>query len=302
MLLEQDASRVANLAPIRHGRMLVSPFTFYRGAALIMAADLARTPSSGIYVQCCGDAHVSNFGMFATPERTMAFDVNDFDESHPAPFEWDVMRLVASIVVAGDDNGFSRKSSRAIAQHAATRYREQVRTLSQMNFLDAWYSHVDVRDRLEAAAQTATKSAAQERPEGRCRKRSARPTSAHWIAWRSASTASGGSRMIRRSSSTPTSRRSTRKQLRSFFKQYLASLPKDLLPLMRHYKLDRLRAQGRGRRLGRHRGVRHAAHRDAQQRCAVPADEGGRPSRCSRATPSAISSSTRVSVSSSVSA
>ena len=121
LLLSQSAARVPDLVPIRHGRMLVSPFTFYRGAALIMAADLARMPSSGIYVQACGDAHVSNFGMFATPERTMAFDVNDFDESHPAPFEWDVLRLAASVVVAADDNGFPRKVGRRLARHAAER-------------------------------------------------------------------------------------------------------------------------------------------------------------------------------------
>ena len=106
LLLEQAKSRVPELVPIRHGRMLVSPFTFYRGAALPMAADLATTPTSGLRVQLCGDAHLSNFGAFASPERELVFDVNDFDETLPGPFEWDVKRLAASLAVAGRDNGF----------------------------------------------------------------------------------------------------------------------------------------------------------------------------------------------------
>ena len=106
LLLEQAKSRVPELVPIRHGRMLVSPFTFYRGAALPMAADLATTPTSGLRVQLCGDAHLSNFGAFASPERQLVFDVNDFDETLPGPFEWDVKRLAASLAVAGRDNGF----------------------------------------------------------------------------------------------------------------------------------------------------------------------------------------------------
>src|SRR6201996_3884693 len=106
LLEQQAASRVPDLVPIRHGRMLVSPFTFYRGSALPMAADLAGTPTSGLRVQLCGDAHLSNFGAFASPERNLVFDVNDFDETLPGPFEWDVKRLAASLTVAGRDNGF----------------------------------------------------------------------------------------------------------------------------------------------------------------------------------------------------
>ena len=114
LLLEQDKSRVPELVPVRHGRMLVSPFTFYRGAALPMAADLATTPTSGLRVQLCGDAHLSNFGAFASPERRLVFDVNDFDETLPGPFEWDVKRLAASLAVAGRDNGFPAKARRKI--------------------------------------------------------------------------------------------------------------------------------------------------------------------------------------------
>ena len=112
LLLGQAASRVPELVPVRHGRMLVSPFTFYRGAALPMAADLANTPSAGLRVQLCGDAHLSNFGAFASPERNLVFDVNDFDETLPGPFEWDVKRLAASLTVAGRDNGFLAKACR----------------------------------------------------------------------------------------------------------------------------------------------------------------------------------------------
>ena len=105
----QGKSRVQDLVPIRYGRMLVSPFTFYRGAALIMASDLAATPRSGLTVQCCGDAHLSNFGVFGSPERKLIFDINDFDETHPGPWEWDVKRLAASMTIAARDRGFAAK-------------------------------------------------------------------------------------------------------------------------------------------------------------------------------------------------
>ena len=114
LLLEQAKSRVPELVPVRHGRMLVSPFTFFRGAALPMAADLATTPASGLRAQLCGDAHLSNFGAFASPERRLVFDVNDFDETLPGPFEWDVKRLAASLAVAGRDNGFTGQDRRKI--------------------------------------------------------------------------------------------------------------------------------------------------------------------------------------------
>ena len=122
LLLEQAKSRVPELVPVRHGRMLVSPFTFYRGAALPMAADLATTPASGLRVQLCGDAHLSNFGAFASPERRLVFDINDFDETLPGPFEWDVKRLAASLAVAGRDNGFPAKARRKVVLAAAEGY------------------------------------------------------------------------------------------------------------------------------------------------------------------------------------
>ncbi len=144
LLLSQTASRVPELVPVRHGRMLVSPFTFYRGAALPMAADLATTPASGLRVQLCGDAHLSNFGAFASPERNLVFDVNDFDETLPGPFEWDVKRLAASLAVAARDNGFPDKAGRKIALAAAERYRTAMREFAEQTFLDVWYAHLDI--------------------------------------------------------------------------------------------------------------------------------------------------------------
>ncbi len=132
------------LVPIRYGRMLATPFTFYRGAAAVMAADLGSTPHSALTVQLCGDAHLSNFGFYSTPERNQAFDINDFDETYPGPFEWDVKRLAASVAVASLVNGFSAKKASAAAGAAATGYREEIRRLAPLGNLDVWYSHQDI--------------------------------------------------------------------------------------------------------------------------------------------------------------
>jgi uncharacterized protein (DUF2252 family) len=143
LLESQSVDRVPELVPIRHGRMLVSPFTFFRGAALLMAADLESTPRSGINVQLCGDAHLSNFGVFGTPERKLLFDINDFDETLPGPWEWDVKRLAASMEVAGRDLGFAAADRRDIVRACAGQYRVQMRASAAMNTLDAWYDHLD---------------------------------------------------------------------------------------------------------------------------------------------------------------
>jgi uncharacterized protein (DUF2252 family) len=144
LLLSQAESRVRELVPVRHGRMLVSPFTFYRGAALPMAADLAGTPASGLRVQLCGDAHLSNFGAFASPERNLVFDVNDFDETLPGPFEWDVKRLAASFAVAGRDSGFAAQDRRKIALAAAEGYRTAMAEFAGQPLLEVWYAHLDI--------------------------------------------------------------------------------------------------------------------------------------------------------------
>ncbi len=149
LLLGQAKSRVPELVPIRHGRMLVSPFTFFRGAALPMAADLAGTPASGLRVQLCGDAHLSNFGAFASPERSLVFDVNDFDETLPGPFEWDVKRLAASFSVAGRDNGFPVKDRRRIVLAAAEGYRSAMREFAQQSLMGVWYAYLDIQQTLD---------------------------------------------------------------------------------------------------------------------------------------------------------
>ena len=153
MLEEQAASRVPELVPIRYGRMLVSPFTFYRGAAYLMATDLERSPRTGLDVQLCGDAHLSNFGAFAAPDRRLVFDVNDFDETLPGPFEWDLKRLVASFAVAGRDLDFHADQRRAVNLAVTRAYREAIRSLASMKTLDLWYSRVDA-DTLIARAQS----------------------------------------------------------------------------------------------------------------------------------------------------
>jgi uncharacterized protein (DUF2252 family) len=144
LLESQAASRVPELVPIRYGRMVVSPFTFFRGAALIMASDLATTPRSGLTVQACGDAHMSNFGVFASAERSLVFDVNDFDETLPGPWEWDVKRLAASLAIAGRERGFSDKERAGIVLDTAAAYRTEMLRLATMRDLDVWYARLDV--------------------------------------------------------------------------------------------------------------------------------------------------------------
>ena len=146
LLGEQARTRVPELVPVRWGRMMVSPFTYYRGAALPMAADLAATPVSGLAVQACGDAHLSNFGLFGSAERRLMFDVNDFDETLPGPWEWDVKRLAASLEVAARDNGLSAKQRREIVVASASRYRQAMREFAAMTNLDVWYAHADITE------------------------------------------------------------------------------------------------------------------------------------------------------------
>ena len=144
LLEEQSLSRVPELVPIRYGRMLVSPFTFYRGAARVMTQDLSTTPVSGLRVQCCGDAHLSNFGVFASPERRLVFDINDFDETLPGPWEWDVKRLGASLMIASQDNGFSPGDADKVVLECAAQYRQAMRTFAGMDNLAVWYARLDV--------------------------------------------------------------------------------------------------------------------------------------------------------------
>src|SRR3954447_24292598 len=142
ILEDQATTRVPELVPVRYGRMLVSPFAFYRGAAAIMAADLAGTPDSGITVQLCGDAHLSNFGIYAAPDRRLVFGLNDFDETHRGPWEWDVKRLMASLEIAGRDRGLDRTQRRAIVLNAARAYRGAMRDFAGSGNLAVWYARL----------------------------------------------------------------------------------------------------------------------------------------------------------------
>ncbi len=158
LLEEQNTTREADLVPVRHGRMMVSPFTFYRGAAKIMAADLEETPTAGLDVQLCGDAHLSNFGVFASPERELVFDLNDFDETLPGPFEYDVKRMAASFTIAARNNGFSKADGRAATNASVAAYRESMLKFAAMRTLDIWYAHLSEQD-LRAAMNAAASSA-----------------------------------------------------------------------------------------------------------------------------------------------
>ena len=158
LLQEQNRTREPDLVPVRHGRMLVSPFTFYRGAAKIMAADLAGTPVAGLQVQLCGDAHLSNFGLFASPERRLLFDLNDFDETLPGPFEWDVKRMAASFTIAARHNGFPKMDTRAATLASVRAYREAMASFAEMGTLAIWYAHLS-EDELVAAVRSAAAEA-----------------------------------------------------------------------------------------------------------------------------------------------
>lgn len=159
ILATQAISRVPDLVPVRHARMAVSPFTFFRGAAAVMAADLATTPTTDLYVQLCGDAHLLNFGGFGTPERHLAFDVNDFDETLPGPFEWDVKRLAASVAVAADDRGFTVDLQRSAAATSAAAYQQTINSMAAMPTMDRWYTQINVDQMLPLMPEQARQRA-----------------------------------------------------------------------------------------------------------------------------------------------
>jgi uncharacterized protein (DUF2252 family) len=169
LLEEQNVRRDADLVPVRHGRMMATPFTFYRGAAKIMAWDLDGTPTAGLQVQLCGDAHLSNFGVFASPERRLIFDLNDFDETLPGPFEYDVLRLAASLTVAARNNGFGKAAAAGVTMAAVTRYRLAMAEFAQMRTLDIWYAHLS-----EDEIKLSMRRAAKELPKGKAEVRQAK--------------------------------------------------------------------------------------------------------------------------------
>src|ERR1700748_638906 len=164
-LEEQDRAREPDLVPVRHGRMMISPFTFYRGAAKIMAADLKDTPTTALFAQLCGDAHLSNFGAFASPERRLLFDLNDFDETLPGPFEYDVKRMAASVTIAARNNGVSSADTRDVTMASVTAYREAMASFARMRTMDVWYAHLD-EDELMRAVHGALAGTAEEAKKG----------------------------------------------------------------------------------------------------------------------------------------
>jgi uncharacterized protein (DUF2252 family) len=159
LLEDQDKTREADLVPVRHARMSVSPFTFYRGTAKIMAADLAATPTAGLNVQLCGDAHLSNFGLYASPERALVFDLNDFDETLPGPFEYDVERMAASFTIAARNNGFSPDEIRSVTRTAVSSYRKAMTDFAGLDTMDVWYAHLAEDDLMKGVRRAAAASA-----------------------------------------------------------------------------------------------------------------------------------------------
>ena len=173
LLEEQNLTREQDLVPVRHGRMLVSPFTFYRGAAKIMATDLKDTPRAGLKAQLCGDAHLSNFGVFASPERNLLFDLNDFDETLPGPFEYDVKRMAASFTIAARNNEFTKAEAHDVTLSAVRAYREAMKDFSRMGTMDIWYAHLSEQELMSAieTAASSEKGKAQKKAVERVEKR-----------------------------------------------------------------------------------------------------------------------------------
>jgi uncharacterized protein (DUF2252 family) len=167
LLEEQNTTREQDLVPVRHGRMMVSPFTFYRGAAKIMAVDLKDTPRAGLITQLCGDAHLSNFGIFASPERALLFDVNDFDETLPGPFEYDVKRMSASFTIAGRNNGFTKADIRAVTLASVRHYREAMAEFAQMGTMDVWYARLSEQELMAAIKTLARTGTGKQRKEAK---------------------------------------------------------------------------------------------------------------------------------------
>ncbi len=239
ILQTQDANRLQDLVPIRYGRMLATPFTFLRGSAAVMAADLAAGPRTDITVQLCGDAHLSNFGMFSSPERRLVFDINDFDETLPGPFEWDVKRLAASVVVAGRNNHFDKKTNRKMARAATSAYRRAIETAAAMNPLDLFYYRLDV----EELSTTLTTAKSDRRRLAKKRKKSAKKNSLGALG--KLTDVVDGRRVIVSNpplivAMTDAQRREEMTQIEGFFDDYRATLNADRRQLMDRYSLTDL--------------------------------------------------------------
>ena len=265
--------RIPELVPIRYGRMAASPLAFLRGSAIVMAADLAVTPVTGLRVQACGDAHLSNFGVFATPERHLVFDLNDFDETLPAPFEWDLKRLAASVVVAGRVAAFSEPACRAGARTCAMAYREKMAEYAAMGALEVWYSRDRRRDGARAAGQRRAPAHREARRQGSYAHEPRGAGQAHAHRGRTAGhrrrPAAGRARAAR---PRPGRGRAARR-LQPVQGVAAGGAPHAARPL----PVRGRGAQGGGRRQRRHPGVHRAPRRRGRRRSAVPPDQGGPP-------------------------
>ena len=230
ILSGSNVNRLAELVPVRNGRMMASPFAYYRGSPAVMAADLSRTPSTGIQLQICGDAHLLNFGTFATPERNQIFDLNDFDETQPGPWEWDVKRLVASLVVAARTAGLSDDEGRTAVQCCSAEYRAEMAKMTQLSAFEVWHSRLDVESIIAAAHHKPARSRV-EKTAAKARQRTSLK------ALSKLTTVRGGRRVI--VEDPPVVVRLTEAQLeqaRGFVKAYLATLDPDLDLLLSRYE------------------------------------------------------------------
>ncbi|MGW7823198.1 DUF2252 domain-containing protein [Streptomyces puniciscabiei] len=242
VLERQAATRVPELVPIRYGRMLASPFRFYRGAAAVMATDLAPLPRTGLQVQLCGDAHLLNFGLLASPERHLVFDINDFDETFPGPFEWDVKRLAASIAVAGRDNGFTEREQDDAVRTCVRAYRQRMREFAGMRTLDVWYARDDADRLRDLLAASMDEESRRRTAEAAARARSR----THLRAFAKLTRRTPDGRRIAADPPLLTPLRELRggissdeehKALQALLESYARTLPSDRRHLLRHYRL-----------------------------------------------------------------
>ncbi len=243
LLQEHDKNHLKNLLPIKYSRMLESPFAFMRGAAVVMAADLATTPVIGLQTQICGDAHLVNFGVFATPERKLVFDINDFDETYPGPWEWDLKRLATSSVLTGREKGFDNEVNRKLAMVVNRSYQEAIVNFALAPFLDVWYYDVAVDDVLEAFKRSSRKD---KKSAQKVVKKALYSTQEHTM--EKLTETVGGRRRIRNdppllvrlSERVPEEQEAwiTELDAEKLFKEYIASLPEEKRQLMSHFRVS----------------------------------------------------------------
>ena len=281
LVLEQAAEREPELVPIRHGRMLASPFAFFRGTAALMAGDLAQTPQSGITVQLCGDAHLSNFGGFAAPDRELVFDMNDFDETARGPWEWDVKRLSTSIAIAGRELGLTAAQRQQAVEAAVRSYREAMREFAALRNLELWYSRLDVARLLSHAGDQVSR-----RERTAFKRRIAGASAKDHLRAMSKLTArvDGQLRIVPRPPQIvpieelfpATTSEAVEVEMRTMLRAYRRSLPVERRHLLESYRYRHMARRVGGDRQRRNAHLDRPAHRTRRRRPAVPPGQGGR--------------------------